>query len=67
MPASSSILVDIYQKQIMSILEYVSPVWGPMITHDNSEEIERVQKCAVSMILEISHMKRSLLILRVSP
>ena len=44
------ILLDLYNKHTRSILEYAAPAWGPMLSEENSDEIERVQKCAYSVI-----------------
>ena len=35
---------------VRSILEYAAPAWSPMITLENSEEIERVQKSGYYII-----------------
>ena len=48
--ASSKILFDIYEKHIRSILEYASPVWSPMLTLENINQLERVQKCVFAII-----------------
>ena len=48
--AGNSILVDLYNKQIRSILEYAVPVWAPGLSKANIEEIERVQKSAFTII-----------------
>ena len=44
-------LLDIYIKQVRSILEYAVPVWHPSITGEQRLEIERVQKSAFHIIL----------------
>ena len=54
--ASSSISLDIYQKHIRNLLEYADPIWGPMISEENCEEIERVKKCSYAIILDIIPM-----------
>ena len=44
-------LLDVYYKQIRSILELAVPVWhSSLISHDRNR-IERVQKSALSIIL----------------
>ena len=48
--AGPKILLDLYQKHIRSILEYSVPAWGPMISDENCDEVERVQKCAYKVI-----------------
>ena len=49
--ANSEELVDIYNKQCRSILEYAVPAWNGAITKDEIIEIERVQKVALHIIL----------------
>ena len=49
--ANRSELLDIYTKQVRSILEFGVPVWHPGITASDSNTIERVQKCALNIIL----------------
>ena len=44
-------MVDVYEKQIRSIMEQAVPVWEPGLTKGECEQIERVQKCAFSIIL----------------
>lgn len=43
-------------KQVRSILEIASPVWAGAITLEQSKIIERVQKCAFSIILAKNYM-----------
>ena len=49
--ASVSELVDVYQKQVRSVLELAVPVWQPALTGKEKTQIERVQKCALHIIL----------------
>ena len=49
--ASQNELLDVYCKQIRSILEYAVPVWHSGLTVDNCRDIERVQKAALAIIL----------------
>ena len=49
--ASTKILLDLYFKHVQSILEYASPAWGSLLTAENCEEIERVQKSAFYVFL----------------
>ena len=49
--ASPTDLLDVYFKQIRSILEYAVPVWHPGLTGEDRLEIERVQKSALCIIL----------------
>ena len=44
-------LKDIYIQYIWSILEFSCTVWNSSITLDNKHDLERVQKCAVRIIL----------------
>ena len=48
--ASSTLLLDVYNKHVRSLLEYAVPAWGPNITKSNANDLERVQKCALSVI-----------------
>ena len=49
--ASVDELLDVYEKQIRSILEFASPVWTSGLSNDEINQIERVQKAAFSIIL----------------
>ena len=49
--ASVEDLLDVYSKQIRSILEYAVPVWHSAITGQQRLELERVQKSTFSIIL----------------
>ena len=64
--ASTSIMLDLYNKHVRRILEYAAPAWSPMITLENSEEIERVQKVAITLFLDQNHMKIFYMIFKVS-
>ena len=44
-------LMDVYHKQVRSILEYAVPVWHSSITGEERLQIERVQKSAFHIIL----------------
>ena len=44
-------LVDVYTKEIRSLLEYAAAVWHGGITLDQSKDIEYIQRLAVSIIL----------------
>ena len=48
--ASKEILVDLYNKQIRSVLEYASPVWNPGLSKADVQDLERIQKAAFSII-----------------
>ena len=43
-------LIEIYQLQIRSRLEYSVPAWNSSLTEDDKSEIERVQKTALKII-----------------
>ena len=44
-------LIDIYEKQVRSILEYGSPVWNPALIQQEVADIEIVQKTFLHIIL----------------
>ena len=44
-------LLDVYTKQVRSILEYAVPVWHPSLTGEQRLELERIQKSAFHIIL----------------
>ena len=49
--ANVSEMVDVYNKQIRSILELAAPVWQAGLTKQESNQIERVQRTAFHIIL----------------
>ena len=49
--ASKDDLIDVYFKQIRSILEFASPVWNPSLTGDDIINLERVQKTVLHIVL----------------
>ena len=49
--APPNALLQVYMKQIRSILEYAVPAWQGSITKSEKRDLERVQKCAVNIIL----------------
>ena len=49
--ANTEELVDVYQKQVRSMMELAVPVWEPGLSVAESMQIERVQKAAFSIIL----------------
>ena len=49
-------LLDVYQKEVRSILEYAVPVWSSGITLKQSNQIEKIQKVAFRIILGHSYM-----------
>ena len=54
--ASVEDLKDTYLKQIRSILEYGVPVWHPGLSNEQSEQVERVQKTCIRIILSDTQM-----------
>ena len=44
-------MLDVYQKQVRSVLEMAVPVWHPALTLKDTKQIERFQKCAFYIIL----------------
>ena len=53
--ASTAELLDVYCKQIRSVLEYAAVVWHPGLTVNNTADIERVQKACLAIILGKSY------------
>ena len=45
-------LLDVYTKQIRSILEFAVPVWNSSLTGVNISDIERIQKTVLHIILD---------------
>ena len=51
MGASREVLIDVYNKQIRSILEFAAVVWHAGLKKEDVTKIERVQKSAFAIIL----------------
>ena len=51
MGASVEELIDVYSKQVRSVLEYAAEVWHSVLTVANRTSIERVQKASLAIIL----------------
>ena len=51
MGATQVDLLDVYVKQVRSILEYAVPVWHSSITGEQRLDLERIQKSAFHIIL----------------
>ena len=49
--ANDEELLDVYCKQIRSVLEYAAVVWHPGLTVANTNSIERVQKACLAIIM----------------
>ena len=48
--ATTDVMLDVYQKQVRSVLEMAVPVWHPAIAQQETKQIERAQKCAFYII-----------------
>ena len=57
--ASKDDLLEVYFKQIRTILEYASPVWNSGLTGDDIINLERVQKTVLHIILGDSYKSYS--------
>ena len=44
-------MIDVYKKEVRSLLEIAVPAWHSGLTDSQSQEIERVQKVAMSILL----------------
>ena len=53
--ASDHQLVDVYIKQVRSVLELAVPVWHSSLTVADKISIERVQKSALQIILGLEY------------
>ena len=49
--ASEEQLLDVYTKQVRSLLEVAVPVWHSSLTLSDKLDIERVQKASLQIIL----------------
>ena len=58
--ATTQILRDVYLKQVRWLLEYAVPVWGPLISENETIQIERVQKCALKLIYNTHSYEQAL-------
>ena len=69
MGASRQTLVDVFLKQVRSVLEYASVVWNAGLTKEDVMKIERVQKSACSIILgaHYNSYEEALRILQLKP
>ena len=54
--ASEVEMMDVHMKQVRSVLELAVPVWQPALTKEEARQIERVQRCALYIILGESHI-----------
>ena len=49
--ASSTEMLDVFHTQIRCVLELAVAVWEPALTKAQSKQLERVQKCALYIIM----------------
>ena len=49
-------ILDVYKKEVRSILEYAVPVWHSSLTKRQSIQIERIQKQAFRIILQQNYI-----------
>ena len=54
--ASEDDLLDIYTKQVRSVLELAVPAWHNRLTQTESQDIERVQKNALHIVLDSDYL-----------
>ena len=47
--------LDVYKKEVRSLLELAIPVWSSNLTVEHIDKIERVQKSALSPILGVNY------------
>jgi hypothetical protein len=69
MGASRPTLIDVFNKQVRSVLVYAAVVWDAALTQDDILKIERVQKSACSIILGAGYMsyEEALITLHLKP
>ena len=53
--ASTTDLLEVYDKQIRCMVEYGSPVWTSGMTKAENNQLERVQKAAFAIILDLNY------------
>ena len=53
--ASSTEMMDVFNKQIRCLLEMTVAVWEPNLTKAQSKQLERVQQCAFYVIMGNSY------------
>ena len=52
--ANEDDLIDVYMKQIRSILEFAVPVWHSSLTGEDRADIERVQNVPCKLFLDLT-------------
>ena len=50
MGGSNTVLINVYTKEVRSVIEYASIVWNSSLTQKNITSIERDQKSAIAVI-----------------
>ena len=53
--ASEDTLIDTYDKQVRTILEYCVPVWHSRLTINQADQLERVQSVSMKIILGLNY------------
>ena len=54
--AKEDTMIEIYKLFCRSVLEYCAPVWSGALTKANTEDIERVQRNALKIIMGASYV-----------
>ena len=49
---SNDIIVDVYTKEIRSVLEFGAPIWTGALTERDSTKFERIQKTTLKIVLD---------------
>ena len=49
------LMIDVYYKQCRSVMEMAVPVWSAGLTKSESNQLERVQKTAMAIILGVHY------------
>ena len=57
--ASEDDLLDVYSRQVSSLLELSVPVWQPDLTLQEANQIEGVQWCAFYIILGVGYVSHA--------
>ena len=52
---SQQFILEVYKKEIRSILEYNVPVWNEGLTQKDSQKIEKIQKIVLKMLLKSNY------------
>ena len=57
--ASQEDLKDVYEKQVRSVLEFGAPVWNSNISKQEVQDIERIQKSFLRIVLGLEYSEYS--------